>query len=486
MPNINSPSRWSKASLWCLVQALCLLLAPFGFAESLPKDTGYRGIWYMNQPTKDQYAYKYSGGLGTYPSNHIPFAVYAPAANKTFFVYGGAKHDDNNALVEMVGYYDHATGEVPRPTILLDKQTEDAHDNPVMAIDDAGYIWVFASAHGTSRPAYIFKSDAPYSIDGFTQILKTNYSYPEPWYIAKRGFLFLHTRYTGGRGLNWQTSTDGVTWSEPKLLAHIQEGHYQVSWPHGEKVGTAFNYHPTAFQGHAEQKGLNWRTNLYYLETSDMGETWRNAAGEAVTTPVKDVKNAALVRDFESEGTLVYICDVNYDTGGKPIVLFVASRSWKPGPGEREWRIARWSGKEWQIHAVCPADHNYDMGSLYIEKDVWRIVASSAPGPQAYCTGGELQLWESRDEGNTWSMVRDITQNSTLNHTYARKPLNAHEDFYAFWADGNPLEPSASRLYFTNRAGDKVWQLPDMIAGDFAKPSILSSGATRHAFGVQP
>ena len=30
------------------------------------KDDGYRGVWYQNQATNDQYKYKYSGGLGTY------------------------------------------------------------------------------------------------------------------------------------------------------------------------------------------------------------------------------------------------------------------------------------------------------------------------------------------------------------------------------------------------------------------------------------
>ncbi|MBM3289164.1 MAG: hypothetical protein FJY92_03350, partial [Candidatus Hydrogenedentes bacterium] len=273
------------------VSAMVLCACVPALAGPLPKDTGYRGIWYMNQPTDDAYAYKYSGGLGTYPSNHVPFAVYAPAANKTFFVYGGAKPGDHRALVEMAGYYDHATGEVPRPTILLDKRTDDAHDNPVLAIDHAGYIWVFASAHGTSRPAYIFKSDAPYSIDGFTEVVKTNYSYPEPWYVPGRGFLFLHTRYKDGRGLHWQTSADGITWSAPNLLAHVEEGHYQVSWPHGRKVGTAFNYHPRAFQGHVERHGLNWRTDLYYVETDDMGMTWRNAAGAVVPTPITVAKN---------------------------------------------------------------------------------------------------------------------------------------------------------------------------------------------------
>ena len=54
------------------------------------KADGYRGIWYMNEPVKSEYKYKYSGGLGTYCDYHSPFAVYRPEVNKTFFCYGGA------------------------------------------------------------------------------------------------------------------------------------------------------------------------------------------------------------------------------------------------------------------------------------------------------------------------------------------------------------------------------------------------------------
>src|SRR4030042_51753 len=59
------------------------------------KDTGYRGIWYMNQPSGDEYVYKYSGGLGTYCAKHKPFAVYCDKGNKTFFCYGGTSKDSN-------------------------------------------------------------------------------------------------------------------------------------------------------------------------------------------------------------------------------------------------------------------------------------------------------------------------------------------------------------------------------------------------------
>ena len=47
------------------------------------KDDGYRGIWYKNQPSHDEYVYKYSDGLGTYCAKHQPFAVYAPEVGRT-------------------------------------------------------------------------------------------------------------------------------------------------------------------------------------------------------------------------------------------------------------------------------------------------------------------------------------------------------------------------------------------------------------------
>jgi hypothetical protein len=49
-------------------------------------------------------------------------------------------------LLYMISYYDHRTGTVPRPRILVNKKTEDAHDNPVMSIDCDGYIWIFSNA----------------------------------------------------------------------------------------------------------------------------------------------------------------------------------------------------------------------------------------------------------------------------------------------------------------------------------------------------
>lgn len=115
------------------------------------KGEGFRGIWYYNQRLTNQYVYKYSGGLGTYCANHSPFAWYAPEATKTFFCYGGTDAS-NRTLWHMVSYYDHATRRVARPTLLLDKRTDDAHDNPVLNLDDRGHIWIFPAVTAGGAP----------------------------------------------------------------------------------------------------------------------------------------------------------------------------------------------------------------------------------------------------------------------------------------------------------------------------------------------
>ncbi|MBN2153163.1 MAG: BNR-4 repeat-containing protein [Candidatus Lokiarchaeota archaeon] len=431
------------------------------------KDDGYRGIWYSNQPTGDEYAFKYSGGLGTYPSNHAPFAWHAREVRKTFFCYG-ASAKGSNRLLHAVSYYDHEKNGVPRPTILLDKQTSDAHDNPVLALDPGGHVLVFSSSHGTARPSYVHRSTEPYSIDGFERVLTTNFSYPECWWIDGHGFVLLFTRYVKGRRfLHWSTSVAGKScgfkWQRPRRMASVERGHYQVGWSDGRRVGTAFNYHP-------EEGGLNARTNLYYLETADFGETWLTAGGERVDLPLGRVQNAALVRDYASERLLVYLVDMDFDTRGHPVVLYVTSKGFGPGPANdpRTWTVARWTGRDWTFSGTITSTSNYDVGALHVLGDgTWLLVGPTDPGPQPYNPGGEMVAWESRDGGKTWNRKRTLTSGSEYNHTYARKPVHADPAFMAFWADGDARKPSPSRLYFYDLSRDAVRQLPAEMEGDF-------------------
>ncbi len=471
------PKQPYLAAAVVIVCLKCIALT-YGAAEALQKDDGYRGIWYYNQASKDEYKFKYSGGFATYPQQHAPIAIYSKEANKTFFCYGGTtarNGSDKQDLLHMVSYFDHATGKVPRPTILLDKHTDDAHDNPTMAIDGGGYIWMFSPAHGTGRPAFIHRSKKPWSIDDFELIQKTNFSYTQPWWLPGTGFLFLYTRYNSGsqgtsgvRGLHWMTSPDGREWSVPELLANIDMGDYQISWPNGNKLATAFDFHPKPL-------GLNGRANIYYLQTKDDGKTWTTVTGEKVTLPLTTTNNPALIFDSRSKGQLVYLKDLNYDAKGNPVILFLTSKGYESGPKNdpRTWQTSRWTGSAWEFNPVTTSHSNYDHGSLYIEGDgTWRLIAPTESGPQPYNPGGEMVMWTSKDLGKNWVKARQLTSGSQLNHTYARRPLNANPEFYALWADGNPRQRSESHLYFTDREGTHVWRLPSVMKEDFAKPEV--------------
>lgn len=437
-------------------------------ATAQPKDDGYRGIWYSNQPSKDEYGYKYSGGFATYPQQQLPCAIYAREVNKTFFCYGGRSREKNE-LLHMVSCFDHSTGQVPRPTILLNKKTDDAHDNPTIMLDDAGHVWIFSAAHGTARPSWMHRSTKPWSVDEFEQILETNFSYAHPWWMPGKGFLFLHTRYKAGRGLFWMTSADGRRWNEPQSLAHIEMGDYQLTWRHGNRLASVFDFHP-------KPVGLNERSNIYYVETSDFGRTWTTVTGAPLAPPLTEPGNPALVHDSRVEKKLVYLKDLNFDAAGHPVILYLTTTGYESGPGHgpRPWFTLRWTGSQWEKRAFAASDHNYDHGSIFIEPDgSWKIIAPTDPGPRPWTTGGEMVMWQSTDKGTTWSRMKQLTRDSRFNHTYARRPVNAHPGFYAFWADGDTLGPSESRLYFTDRDGSQVWRLPEKMKGDFTAPEVV-------------
>ena len=98
----------------------------------------------------------------------------------------------------------------------------------------------------------------------------------------------------------------------------------------------------------------------------------------------------------------MYLKDIRLDGEGRPIVLFLTSQGFEPGPknGLREWFTARWDGASWEMRPVTTSDHNYDYGSLYLEPGgQWKVIAPTDPGPQPWGTGGEVVVWHSEDEG---------------------------------------------------------------------------------------
>jgi len=452
---------------------ITLISISFGnaFCQGLSntKINGYKGIWFeLNQ--KYEYGDKYSGALGTYTAKHVPLAIYSPEVDKTFFVFGGTLSEDKRYLLCMIGEFNHHTGMVSKPTVVCDKNgVDDPHDNPSILIDDKGFIWVFVSGRGTKRPGYKYRSTEPFSIDDFVRISEEEMTYPQPR-NTEFGFFHFFTKYTGERQLYFETSKDGVTWTDDKLLVAIPEiegeksGHYQTSNVfNGKVLGTFFNRHPNGI--------VDRRTDLYYIQTADFGITWTTVEEVKIELPLSDKASPSRVVDYASRQKNVYMKDMDFDSEGNPACLYIRSNGHEPGPKSApyEWCITKWDGREWQTNVVTTSDHNYDMGSLYIMEEEWRIVGPTEIGRQAWGVGGELAVWQSTNKGETWGKIKTLTENSELSHSYVRRPVNFKAPFCFFWADGHSHKFSKSELYFGNFQGG-IWKLPYNMNNDFEKP----------------
>ena len=431
-----------------------------------PRSEGYMGIWYSTGE-RTQYGYKLSGGFATFGSRHLPTAIYSPEAQKTFFVYGGTKAPDQSHLLIMVSYFDHITRKVPKPVIVYDKEgVRNPYDNASLSIDNNGYIWIFVSGWLRTRPGLVFKSAMPYSTDRFERVMIKEMSFPQPWWTTEKGFLLTFTKMREGLEINFCRSSDGYNWSEDKTITSMG-GNGHVSAFYNNKLYVAFNYHP----GGDPDK----RTNLYLIYTDDYGDTWKTIDGNEVAVPLKNVNNNALIRDFQKEGKLTYIYDINFDLKGDPVLLICTGGAPQPGPSEipREWVVVKRENNRWAFYRICETDNNFDAAALYTIGKKWIVVGPSEPGPQKYAAGGEMALWESADQGVTWQKTRQITSGSKFNNSYARRPLYANNEFYSWWADRNAYEFSESRIYFTNSRFNKVYMLPFRMKKDYERPVVV-------------
>src|SRR5690606_26564238 len=193
-------------------------------------------------------------------------------------------------------------------------------------------------------------------------------------------YFHFFTKYTGVRELYFETSTDGRSWTEDVKLAGIRRptyeraGHYQVSNHRGNYIFTFFNWHPN---GNVDQ-----RTNVYYVETRDFGQTFRTADGQPLDLPLEDIGSPARVLDYAAKKKNVYLCDADVDAEGNPVCLYVISDGHQPGPqnGPREWMILFRKNNEWIERKIGESDHNYDMGSLFLDKGKWRVVIPTESG----------------------------------------------------------------------------------------------------------
>jgi hypothetical protein len=274
----------------------------------------------------------------------------------------------------------------------------------------------------------------------------------------------MQTKVKRGRELYWRTG-DGNSWEPEQKLAGMG-GHFQVTNVFGKTLYSVFNYNP--------EGNIDKRTNLYLVKTSDMGKTWLNVAGEVVKTPLEDVQNNALIYDSGKEKKLVYINDLNFDNEGNPVILAIISNdSGQEGILTHELSIFLWKDNTLSINKICSVPHNQCIGAVYPGKEIWKVLSPCVESSDKSDSVHEIVLWTSRDKGSSWQRATDVTSNSIFNNSYVRRPLNASDEFYSFWSDGDHKKRSECRIYFTNEKCNKVWAFPYKMSKEMQRPERI-------------
>ncbi len=413
-----------------------------------------RGVWYCcghKVNTLPGHEWVYSGPMATYCAWHRPMAIYRPEVNSTFFVYG------NGDNAPTISRYEHATGRFAHPVVLGSNPDGDAHRNPTLLIEQSGHLVVFYGAHG--HETRVVRSLQPYDLAQWEPVAPLpdqNTSYPQCWELVPGEIFVSYRQAPQWTTCSWRMTVSrdgGRSWEASRELVNLGESAvYGVSIGGGGAYPRSVHFVWSRLGGGtpeeiAEKHLWARRYNIYYAGSDDGGVTWHRSDGTPYELPVTE-ETAEEIYNCGQRG--VWLKDIQLDGEGRPYVLFIDS---EPRTYEGTWQVARFTGREWQFATLTGSDHMYDDGGLAIlADDDIRVYAPSTP-VQPREDGGEIEEWQSVDQGRTWVNTRHITRGSRYSHNNVKVALN-HQlgpgDVRMFWSYGDsnyPPETDDVRLH---------------------------------------
>jgi len=404
-----------------------------------------RGVWYCcghQVNTLPGHDWVYSGPMATYCAWHRPMAIYAPAARKTFFVYGNA---DN---APTISFYDHDAGRFADPVVLGGNPDGDAHRNPTLLLEQGGHLVVFYGAHG--HETHVLRSARPFDIAAWQPVadlpdVKT--TYPQPWELLP-GEVFVSYR----QAPSWTTSSwrmtvsrdGGQSWDPPRELVNLGESAvYGVTIGATGETPRRVHFVWSRLGGGTPEEIASkhlWarRYNIYYACSDDGGVTWRRSDGTPYELPIT-LDTQEEIYHCGTHG--VWLKDIQLDSRGRPYVLFIDS---EVETFAGLWKVGWLDEGTWHFATLTASDHMYDDGGIaLLSDDDIRVYAPSTP-VQPSEDGGEIEEWQSTDGGHTWANTKHITRGSRYSHNNVKIALN-HQlgpgDVRMFWSYGDSNAP---------------------------------------------
>lgn len=447
---------------------IAMLIITFVFSWNVTARPIYNSIWYelpqyFIDPQTGESVPKYSGAMGTATDSHMPTAIYSQNSNKTFFTYSGyAPGSDQMAIY--VGCYNHQTKALcSLPTLITTKPVVDQHDNASILVDENNYIWVFVSGRATERNSTVYKSNNSGDISSFQQVnngtFPDNFTYPQPWQTLTNGKVLLHTQYAPMVNAAPQARELFIT-AAGQTNKMIEGGHYSMSYTLGDRIVLVYN---SLVGNHPDQ-----RINLYYIESTDGGRTWKNKNGTPLSLPLSQFDQAAIVLNGSD---FIYLKDLKIRADGNVAIAYVSSNFVDPTTPSGQF------GRDVNVMVVRPAGitrvytsglNDYIAGQFEMNHNYSSVMIDSQ-SDYIYASGyREGYSMRNREGGNIRQFIlgninlgTQITNDVMRHHNfmrevYGRTPQSSI-DFKYYWVSGHPNDSlSPTNLHYMGASGVKT------------------------------
>jgi hypothetical protein len=354
---------------------------------------------------------------------------YEGTFNRTYISYG------NEHSHPMVTYYDHETGEFATPVqIGTSPVVDDCHVHPTLAVDSSGYLYAFYGSHTSAQKMKRSMNPEDISSWGPEKTPEpSDATYPNVFFINSTLYFF----YRSSSNWVYRTSNDGGnSWSAIRTVIDLPTGTpYPVMIIGNESSTPSIHIAFLKYQSGASPE----YSNIYYVMSSDGGNTWKKADGTILTLPIT-TSNADLVW---VGGTRGFVNDIQLDEDNTPNILWVGGPTCgnesQEGPGSHYF--ARWNGASWVVTALPGIRHRRDTGCLrVIDSTHFKVYRPSNKWPT---WGGEIEEWSSNDSGEAWINTLNLTENSRERHQipltcldYSTYKATTNKDFQVVWCAG--------------------------------------------------
>ncbi len=283
----------------------------------------------------------------------------------------------------------------------------DAHGNPAICVDGEGCLHVFYGCHG--GPMRHTRSARPYDIGAWAEQPPPAPRATYPQIIRQADSALCLFYRAGGHVEPWSlriSRDNGRTWSEAERVIEMRldprdplAAAYCDFFPgsDGRTIHCVWNHkddnaarvtpdrpHPWRPLKYPGLHEAVYRYNIYYVRRDPDG-VWRNAAGEAMATPISKASADAKCLVYDSGDEFASPGALAVDRQNRMHIRFrVGVTDWTKGYDNPKavlvplrTKYARFESDRWRISDAMPADWPEDVPA-----------ALSAPGEPAY---GDLQ-----------------------------------------------------------------------------------------------